>query len=92
MIAAVKDLPSRWFYATLLAALAGVLVCAYVVNVAVATYVLAGLMIGLAGLRATCGPRVIPHVRATWFDVLCLLVVAAVLIYLAPWGLSPMLN
>ena len=84
----MKDLPSRWFYVALLAWVAGVTVVAYVVDVQLATYTLVAGMILLAILRIFASPRVVPHVRATWFDVASLLAAAAVLIYLAPWGLS----
>ncbi|MCI5825928.1 MAG: DUF3017 domain-containing protein [Arcanobacterium sp.] len=84
----MKDLPSPWFYAVLLIWLAVVMGVAYFVQPTVAVQLLALSLVVTAVVRATCGPRVVPHVRARWFDVLCLIVLAVVLAYLAPWGLT----
>ena len=87
----MKDLPSRWFYVALLAWVVLVVTLAYLADVRIATYALVAGLVLAAGLRLLGSPRVVPHVRATWFDVASLLVAAAVLAYLAEWGLAPAL-
>ena len=84
----MKDLPSRWFYLALLVWLAAVVALAVFTDVRIGTYALVTGMVALAVLRIFGSERVVPHVRATWFDVASLLAAAAVLTYLAPWGLS----
>ncbi|MCI6574926.1 MAG: DUF3017 domain-containing protein [Actinomycetaceae bacterium] len=87
----MKDLPSPWFYMVLLVWLAAILAVALCIHPTAAAYMLSASLAVAAVLRATCSPRVIPHVRARWFDVCCLLGLALALLYLAPWGLSPAL-